>query len=252
MVLKVKKFFKNILFLFFSKSNTKAKFIIFGRGRSGSTLLVELLNNIENINCEGEILKYKVFYPIRYILGRSFFFTKGGVYGCKILSYQIRDIQKIDNANNFIKKLHSEGFKIIYLKRRNIVKHAISNIRARTFAFHTTNLNTNPIENKIRINCQDLKEWLTHSENLLSYELEALKGVPFIEIIYEDDLLNDESKIMTIHKISEFFGLKIDNNVILSNTIRKISSDNLKFSIENISEVCNYLKDTQYEIYLEN
>ena len=52
---------------FLEKKNPSKKFIVFNSGRAGSTLLVKLLDNHSQIQCEGEILRRKMLYPRAYI-----------------------------------------------------------------------------------------------------------------------------------------------------------------------------------------
>lgn len=115
------------------------RFIVFGRGRSGSYALQTLLNSLPNVRCDGEILARHVLFPYTYILAKCAY-SKANTYGCKILTPHIKWVQNLTDRDNFIRYLNEQGFKIIYLKRENVLFHALSNVRARVFGFHKKSL----------------------------------------------------------------------------------------------------------------
>ncbi|MEM9980263.1 MAG: hypothetical protein AAF808_21770, partial [Cyanobacteria bacterium P01_D01_bin.2] len=83
-------------------NQSSQRFIIFGRGRSGSTALVSLLNCLPKVYCDGEILEQRVLWPQSYVKAKAHTVQAcATVYGCKILSYQLRDIQHIAQGSNF-------------------------------------------------------------------------------------------------------------------------------------------------------
>ena len=45
--------------------------------------------------------------------------------GCKVKIYQLSEDQKAD-PGEFLERVHGRGWKIIYLKRRNLLKQAVS------------------------------------------------------------------------------------------------------------------------------
>ena len=150
------------------------KFVIFGRGRSGSTLLVNLLDKHNKIYCDNEILHDRVLFPRLYIdlcASRH----QSYAYGFKLLSYQIRDIQSIYNQEKFLFNLHKSGYKFIYLTRSNLLYHALSNINARMKKFHHR-LNEGELSNQpIKVEIKQVFEWIKHSEKLDKYEHDLLK-----------------------------------------------------------------------------
>ena len=113
---------------FLPKSEPEKKFVIFTVGRSGSTLLVNLLHSHEQIHCDDELYKRKLFSPIRYLRCKTLLSSKK-IYGFKLNTYHFRD-QKIVNPKVFINEVFEEGYQIISLRRRNIVRQAISHMYA--------------------------------------------------------------------------------------------------------------------------
>lgn len=64
------------------------KFILFGRGRTGSTLLTDPLNSSNEVACDKEIFNRPVAFPQTYLKSREKLFHKP-IYGFKLLSYQL-------------------------------------------------------------------------------------------------------------------------------------------------------------------
>ena len=79
-------------------------------GRSGSTLLVSLLDSHSQIFCDNEIYHRKVFAPWKYLRLRS---RMGGkpVYGFKLLTYHLGLTLGMEKSqfNDYLRELHEKG-----------------------------------------------------------------------------------------------------------------------------------------------
>ena len=244
--------FKTQLRLYFDlvcsqSSQTSKQFIIFGRGRSGSTALVSLLNCIPEVCCDGEILAQPVLWPQLYVKARAATAYKP-VYGCKVLSYQLRDIHQIRQGSDFLYELSQAGFHILYLRRENLLDHAISNMRARSFGFHNSGLLQGSQKNKIYVNPITVVDWIEKSQRLWNYEQSLLRDIPHLALTYEKNLANKRQHQPTIDKICRY--LDIQSRSAISQ-YQKVSPQTLQASVENYSELVNYLKATPYYDYLE-
>lgn len=224
---------------------SSTRFVIFGRGRSGSTALVSLLNSIPKIHCEGEILNKPVMFPSSHVLAKCGN-SRSNIYGCKILSYQIKDVQPINDREGFIRLLHKNGFKILYLRRENLIHHALSNIRARKFGFHTKNSQKQPPK-KIVLDLDELMMWIKKSEELGRYETHLLQGVPHLSLTYERNILNKYNHQETAKLICKFLGITYNK---AKTKYIKISPRRLQDSVANYNELVEFLKNTQYYTYL--
>lgn len=67
-----------------------------------------------------------------------------------------------------------------------------------------------------------------------------------LEISYEESLHKPE-KVMG--KVGNFLNLKI-NYEQLTSKYKKVTSDDLKFALENYDDVVNFFRNTRYEQYL--
>ncbi|MEM6253216.1 MAG: hypothetical protein AAF821_09860 [Cyanobacteria bacterium P01_D01_bin.156] len=229
-------------------SLTPVKFVLFGRGRSGSTTLVSLLNGVQSIQCDGEILSRRVLLPQLY-LQSCCAKSHATAYGCKILSYQIRDVQPIVRRRQFLHRLNNAGFKVIYLRRRNLFLHAISNLRARVLGFHKKKTDSLVKAKAITVEPESIVDWIRRSETLASYELELLQGLEILSLTYEDNLQRTVQHQETVDQICEFLG--VPSSPVTSD-YRKQSSSRWQDAIANHQEVTGFLSKTPYAHYLDD
>ena len=114
------------------------KFVIYGQSRSGSTLLVELINTHPDVQCDGELfnedaarignrvlLSLVRTFPIPYLLHRR---RRAAVkaYGFKLLFYHLPRTRQV------MKILALTGWKFVHVYRKNIARQSLSNIVAET------------------------------------------------------------------------------------------------------------------------
>lgn len=228
------------------------QFVIFGRGRSGSTTLVSLLNCLPEIYCDGEILAQPILWPQVYLKARAAQ-AHSSIYGCKILSYQLRDTQQIRQGSDFLYELSQAGVSILYLRRENLLEHAISNIRARSFGFHQSKFHQSSVgvgfqREKIYVEPRVVVDWMEKSRRLWEYELSLLRDIPHMALTYEKNLASEAQHQPTIDAICRF--LSIPSTPAVSK-YQKVSPQTLQASVENYGELIRYLKSTPYERYLE-
>lgn len=101
------------------------RFIVMSRSRTGSNLLMSLLNSHPNIHAEGELFSRLNGKPLTRVLARTFsrqaFFVKAK--GFKIFYYHPQDDPsgEIWNALAAMDDLH-----VIHLKRRNVLRTLVS------------------------------------------------------------------------------------------------------------------------------
>ncbi|MEZ4689337.1 MAG: hypothetical protein R3A12_03810 [Ignavibacteria bacterium] len=193
----------------------KSKFLIYTRGRTGSTVLTDLLNCHPDVFCDVEIFNFlysgsKIKFPEMYIKSCSKRAAKHGksVYGFKVKIAQLRYEHEYDNYEEILRKLFNDGYKFIYLKRDNYFRHKLSNIiSAQTRIFHLKNGDENsPV--KVKVDCDQLMEGIQYSEVVNKTESENLKDIDHITITYEDDLIENSKHQETADKIFGYLGLE--------------------------------------------
>lgn len=224
------------------------RFILFGRGRSGTTALVSMLDEVPAIRCEGEVLHNYVPFPYRHVLGRSARCTADG-YGCKILSYQIREIQSPRGPReDFLRTLHEEyGFDILYLRRMNLLRHALSNIRARRETFHRKKSDAETTGRAMSVDPDHVLDWMKSSEQLADYEETLLEGLPYLSLTYEDNIRNPDDHQRTVDTICEYLDV---SSTPVESSYRKVAPPSLREGVANYDELKRRLEETKYATYL--
>lgn len=225
------------------------RFILFGRGRSGTTALLSMLDDVPALDCEGEVLHNFVPYPYRHVLGRSARVEAPG-YGGKILSYQVRDVQTaLDRPEAFIHRLWDEGgFQILYLRRTNLLRHALSNIRARREQFHQKKGDAPTEARALHADPDTVMEWIRSSEALAAYEERLLENVPHRSLAYEEHIRDPETHQQTVDNICAYLGVE---SAPIESSYRKIAPPSLREGLANYDAVARRLRDTPYERYLD-
>ena len=145
--------------------------------------------------------------------------------------------------------LHSDGWKFIYLKRDNFLRHKLSNIlSSRTKIFHLKNGDINRTD-RIQVDCNELLEGIEYSEEVEQTEEMNLKSIPHLKLIYENDILDNSRHQLTADKVFSFLGLR---SAKVKTDLKRIVPDNLKETIINYEEVFDFLKDTKYSKFLNS
>lgn len=194
------------------RPKNQTKVLIFGQGRSGTTVLEDLLGSTGLLRANGEILTndrkdYEAPFPHLFMEGLCRLRrTQNQVFHVKI--YQLTDERKNPvKVDEFIRYLVKRGWKIIFLNRKDKVLQELSlHIAIQRGLFHQKlgdNFTLRPFSVDTEEFCNKVKTRLKYSKQ----EWNALKGLPFIQVNYEDDLVGVEQQKRTIEKILSFCGL---------------------------------------------
>lgn len=226
-----------------------SKFVIFTSGRSGSTLLVDLINSNPAIQCDGELLKRRVAFP--YPLVRRFEkSSKKEIYGFKLLSYQLLNVQTgIKHKQSLLDTLvYEQNYKLIYLDRENKAKQALSII----YGFYRgkwhneagkSEGNTPPFE----LDPTVFLKFLTELDVLERFEKSIIATYPHLYLSYEKDLRDDISREATMRRVYEFLQVPY---VATSTQLQKVTPSELSSMISNKAAVIEALKGTPYAHYI--
>ena len=225
------------------------KLLIYGTDRSGTGLLLNLLNNSHLIHTEGELLSHSLNIddPVQKIKEAELK-SEAHVFGFKLLTYQL--FMRFEDPVKFIKYLLSDDYKILYLRRRNIVRIAISNINARQKGkFHYFKKDAHDINrySKIKIDINDLFKWIKVAEQNHERENEILKDIPVLSLFYEDDLSEEQFHQRTVEKVCNYIDIPI--YTVSSRIVKNIPVE-LPDYIENFNELKEALRNTKYYEHL--
>jgi hypothetical protein len=239
--------FLYITYPFRSKHNPTTKFLIFTIGRSGSSLLVDLLNSHPEIHCDNELLERKLIFPKRYIKYRETVAMRD-VYGFKLNTYHF-DVQKIKSPISFVSELHATGYKIISLKRRNLLRQSISHLYAlHRYKFHQRKSRGEQKHMRMQIDIEKLGRDLNFFSDHNEIEDNILTYFPYYRIYYEDDLQDEKCHQSTVDRITDYLEISKFN---VCTDYTKTTPTNLSSIIDNLDDVFDFVRKTEYAKYLE-
>jgi LPS sulfotransferase NodH len=221
------------------------RFVIFAQGRSGSTLLTDLLNSNPDVRCDDEILTFHHRWPVRYAAAHTVG-HRVGAWGFKVKIYQLIDAQRTD-PGEFLRRMHREGWLVIYLHRRNVVRQALSAsiAKERGGHYHQT-AGDRPI-GPVVIDAADVVRRVRQREHFGELEAAALSDVPHLALTYEDDLARPEDHQRTADRIFDLAGVARSP---VETVLERISSDPLA-GVANRDEVRDALAAAGYAHLLE-
>jgi LPS sulfotransferase NodH len=222
-------------------------FVVFCRGRDGSTLLVDLLNQLPGVHCDGEILHDPVLAPRLYVQGRQSL-APGQAYGFKLLSSQLTHIQRVTDAGAFLRHLDRSGYRIIYLKRWNRLRVVLSNFYARhRGGYHHNSADGTPEMTRMTVDVDELHYWLREDEHRGRNEEAALSGLRLLDLVYERDLQRADAHQNTVDRVAEYLGVQ---SAPVNPGLARLTSDDLAEFVSNHDEVVRFVEGTEYKRYL--
>jgi LPS sulfotransferase NodH len=262
------------VYLLNKKKYKMQKFVVIGIHRTGTTLLVTLLDSHPEITCMGEAFLDVDRYigpempSFRRYLNRSFpdiqispgmektviynfldclYNTAARAVGFKLMQ---SDFEAYPAILNF---LQDRNIKIIHIHRKNLLKIYVSRLKARTSGIydsrHPKYVKNEYLHRKTHVPVDTLKKRL----DFLSMQFKALKRiilslkVDFLTIKYED---LDRNREKEMQKILSF--LYLDTTIQLNTPLQKVSHNRLEKRIENYGEVVEELENTEYSIFLDD
>ncbi len=229
----------------------ETKFVILGQGRTGSTLLTSLLNSHPAITCDGEILARRVLNPLLYVTCRSRIQSASDVYGFKVKIYQLTRTQKLDDVIGFFKRLREDQWQIIYLKRENLLRHAISNMIAENTRLYHRFSDDQAFckkNKKINVDYQQLLIRMEKREKFQEAELEVLEHIHYMPLIYERNLIDADAQQETVDMLCDLIG--ISRCPVQTNLVR-INRGKLSNIVCNYHEIRAKIEQTRFAQFLD-
>ena len=230
------------LCLFLPSRKPSAKFLIFSFGRTGSDLLMSLLRSHPKFHCDGELLWKKVFFPEKFIKSKEVL-CKRQVYGFKMLSTHFA-IQGIADPTEFIQELNLLGYKVINLRRRDIIRQSISHIYAlHRKKFHHKESQGVQMHKKIFIPIEQFQRELELISSCNLMESQILSNIPNMQLYYEDDLFDEGMHQFTINRICDYLGV---SHATVHTEFLKTTPLDLSIIIDNYEDLLAYKNPTKF------
>lgn len=221
--------------------------LIFGLGRSGSTLLEDLLQSTGYFEEHGEIFRPSEplqFKPLDYFIEKAANCPKHFISHIKV--YQMESIVQSEHSKReFLEGLLENGWQFIYLTRTNKLKHNLSSFRAQESSiFHTE---VKLPEFTTTIDCFKFKHGVDQLLKWEAEELELLENLPYLKIEYERHLENELSHASTIKKILDYLELP---HRPFETKLKKVIRGDLSSIITNYDEFAEEMRAAGYGDYL--
>ena len=242
---KIRDFFLKKRDSLFGKENYD-KFIIITRSRTGSNLLMSLLDSHPNVIAKGELFESLKGRTCKDVWNEIYDKKPKHIqyFGFKIFYYHPIDSDDKE-VWNYIK--NDESIKLIHLTRKNMLRTVVSRQIA-----EKTNRWSNVDNKKIQITEKmveiDINYCLNEFKLTKDYENKIrseFKREFYMELTYED-LVKDKQEMMT--RIFNFLG--IENTVAKSRTIKQ-NSEKLEDLILNYSELKEALEESEWSYLLD-
>ena len=220
---------------------------ILTNGRTGSELLVELLDSHPDMRCESEILREPQRDPVRFVRGRvhSAWRHRAKAYGFKFITGQASSLGWRRDLPGFLNALEAHGFVFVRLRRRNLLRQAVSSIRARQV--REWHVRTADERDASYIDPAHLIYTMRTLEMLHEYLETALPGTKLIDLVYEDDIGDEHNRERTLATLFSAVGLA---PIAPRSTLRKQTPTELADAISNLDEVVSAVRTTRYAEYL--
>jgi LPS sulfotransferase NodH len=236
--------------LFAGTHSPRPRFIVHSLGRSGSTLLTDLLACHPDVECDGEILSHRLMVtsPERLVRDRARLF-RSRTYGFKMRPRHYAD-QRIADPAGFLERLHGDGWRVLHLERRNLLRIALSWVASRqTGVVHRTFRDRNRAVARGYVPIDLLREQLTRVSREVAVEEAALARVPHLRLSYEEDLVREDTRQPTMNRVFDYLDLP---PATVSTKYVRLSSDRFEDFVENYDEMAAALAGTQYEPFLSS
>lgn len=166
--------------------NTPRRFLMVGRPRSGTTLLRRLLNQVDGLHCDGEMLHHAVLAPHRF-LNRLAGIKQAEVYGSKLLTYQIFEVQRIADVPGFFEGLLEDGYTLIHVRRGTFEQSLSLTVAQQGSTYHVP-AGEAAQSRRLTIDPGLFARQLRHNHAALAYEDRLFSELPHLRVQYEDDL----------------------------------------------------------------
>jgi LPS sulfotransferase NodH len=181
--------------------------------RSGSELLVDLLDQVPGLACSGEVLhQRKVRSLRRFLEGRARLARLGGAraYGCKVLTHHLLpEEDRFGPAKPIVQGLIDSGWTVVQLRRRDVLAMALSHLQAQETGRWHERGDTAPEElPRIDADPGTVFAWLHAADSYQRWLDDLLADLPHHTVTYEDDLLDDASRQAAVDAIARLVGLE--------------------------------------------
>jgi len=247
-----------------SKKKRHKNIVMLHAGRTGSSVIADMLSQHTNIKWNGEIYldypKYLTFFtsdPIQFLIYKMYQ-KHSKIYGFELKALKNQHLEMFIKLSleEYLEEITNLGYSyFIFLKRKNLLRRYISIIQMlETNVYHTTK---NPVKPRIiTINTKNI--WINNQKtDLINYfkilEKEyddvqkIIKKYNFLYLSYEEDVLANPS--IAYKKICKYINVEIQNPKV---NLKRTNPFSIKEVVANYEEIEMELRNTDYYWMLES
>jgi hypothetical protein len=218
-------------------AGTAKPFVIYGRPRSGTTLLVRLLDQVPAVHCHGELLHFFLVNPVGFLrsLPRR---AKPGMRACgvKLISYHLMEVQRIRRPLAFFDKISEFDYSVIHLTR-NTWDQTLSLAKAQVSGLYFPKGKTGA--QSLRLDPERFLALLKWNADMLAYETEVMSHVPHHLVCYETGLRDAHCHQSTIDDICRHLGV---TSASVTATMKRTGGEGGLQKVENLDEVAAHVR----------
>lgn len=219
------------------------RFVVVCGWRTGSELLVDLLDSLRDVRCQGELLQQPRRWPVAYLNGRAGLGGRGHrAWGCKVINHHLHQLPPSSRPRReqVLAVLVKQGWTVIHLRRRDVLAQALSCLHAERNQHHYRSpARFEPFE-------VDPVEVITAIHSLESYAAwldDRLASVPHTTVTYEDDLRTPDLQQATLSRMATLLGVA---DTGATTDLRPIAPSRPRDRITNLDQVVRALEHTRY------
>lgn len=214
-----------------------ARAVVLCRPRSGSSLLVNLLGQVPAVRSAGEPVYYRVLAPAFY-LQRLAAATRKQAFICKVLSYQLFEVQKISDQMAFFEALEAAGFRLVHLRRRTFWQSLSLSTAQATGQYFVRGGREGPAE--IALDPDLFLRQVRWNRELLAFEDTLMAQFPHERVVFESDLARPEAHQATVDRLCD--GLGVATAPVEART-RRTGGGAGRFRVANLEALKARLRD---------
>ena len=179
-------------------------FLIYGRPRSGTTLLVKLMDQVPGLRCDGELLHDFILRPEGFLRDLP---KRAGpdikAYGVKLLSYQLMEVQRVHRPLAFFDALLAMDYALVHLTRDSWGQ-TLSLVKAQTSGLY---FGETAGREELTLNPEAFLASLRWNEAMLAYERAVMAHLPHLALHYDNDLKDAAQHQQVVDRLCSALGL---------------------------------------------
>lgn len=231
------------------RSRSLSRLCVVTAGRTGSELLCDLLAGHPAIHCDFEILRQGPAFPRAMLRGRARLAAvrSADAYVFKLAMSHLEFPRRVLHPRLLFDDLAADGFRFVHLSRRDLLRQAISFLRAKesgTFHSRVAPLSQSAAQRIDPVALIAAMHWLEAREALAETQL---LGLPVRRLWYEDDLQEPSARETTLDCLFRDLGVTPYRS---GSSLRKLTPSSLRDAVSNYDEVVASLRATRYGAFV--